>query len=497
MKHKLKAPKTLIIALTLSTVLGIGAWPLKGTPEVTQRRPPHRETIDRQRIVFVDPNRGSDRQGSGRSQQQAFRTITYALQRANNGTVIKLAPGRYASEEFPLKLPDGVILQGNQRRQGAGFEIVGGGFHINNSSNGSWASQNVTIVPGENSQILGVTVTNPNTRGTGIWIETNATVRNSTLRNNNRDGIAIVGSAKPTIANNRFLDNTGNGIFISNEASGEIRNNEFRNTGYGMAIDGKAYPLVQENYIVNNRSGIIITKSAHPTLDRNRIENNEEYSIIAVDRAQPVLKDNTLIGNGNDRIVMGIPQGNPPQPPVVTAKAPTTQFGCMQSGDDLAITVRQGKKTLPKIMSLWTREVHQGASANLCQTVTERLNDIVADNGNSFNGLRLMSGQNEERSVVCLVNESQTNCNNNNIIFQPATEDNAKIVQDALQEVVANLEQTRRYPYEEENIPYRDSPGNRTFTLDIDYQNDQIYYINLQSLDEVWESDPGLWFLEQ
>ena len=108
-----------------------------------------------------------------------------------------------------------------------------------------------------------------------------------------------------------------------------------------------------------------------------------------------------------------------------------------------------------------------------------------------------MSGQNEERAVVCLVNESQTDCNNNNIIFQPATEENANIIQDVLSEVVANLEQTRRHPYEEENIPYRDSPKQRTFTLDIDYQNDQIYYINLQSLDAAWESDPGLWFLEQ
>jgi len=481
-KHKLLTPKTLIIALTLSSVLGLGAWPLWVTPEArAQRRPPRRgDTIDRQRIIFVNPDRGDDRFGGGRSQHQAFRTITYALQRANYGTVIKLAPGRYTSEEFPLKLPDGVTLQGNQRRQGAGFEIVGGGFH----NHRFWAGQNVTIVPGENSQILGVTVTNPNTRGTGIWIETNATVRNSTLRNNNRDGIAIVDSAKPTIANNRFLENRGNGIFISNEASGEIRNNEFRNTGYGMAIDQKADPLVQENHIVNNRSGIVITKSARPILIRNRIENNEEYSIIAVDRAQPVLKDNMLIGNGNDRIVMGIPQGNPPKPPVVTANGPTTQFGCMQSGNELAITVWQGKKTLPKIMSLWTPTIHQGASANFCQTVTERLNNIVADNGNSFNGLRLMSGQNEDRAVVCLVNESQGGCNNNNIIFQPAMVENANIIHDVLEKVAGNLEQTRRSTPREQNLLY------------IDRDNDQIH-INLQDLNEPWESDPGLWFMDQ
>jgi len=289
--------------------------------------------------------------------------------------------------------------------------------------NGSWAGQNVTIVPGENSQILGVTVTNPNTRGTGIWIETDATVRNSTLRNNNRDGIAIVGSAKPIIANNRFLENTGNGIFISNEASGEIRDNEFRNTGYGMAID--------------NRSGIVITKSARPILSRNRIENNEDHSIIVIGQSQPVLEDNTLIGNGNDRMVMGIPQGNPSQPSVVTANGPTTQFGCMQSGDDLAMTVQQGKKTLPKIIYLWTGE-HQGA--NFCQTLTESLNNIVADKDNSFN--------------------------------------------DVLEKVIRNLNQTRRSTSGEENL------------LDEDRPQDQIN-INLPDLNETWESDPGLWFMDQ
>ena len=130
-----------------------------------QGLPPDRETIAQQRTIFVNPDRGSDRDRGGHSEYQTFRTITYALQRANYGTVIQLAPGRYAREEtFPLKLPDGVTLQGDEGRQGAGFEIVGGGFHVNPF----WATQNITIRPGENSQILGVTVTNPHTRGTGM-----------------------------------------------------------------------------------------------------------------------------------------------------------------------------------------------------------------------------------------------------------------------------------------------------------------------------------------
>jgi len=483
-KHKLLTPKTLIIALTLSTVLGPCAWALWVTPELkAQGLPPDRETIAQQRTIFVDPDRGSDRDHDGQNEYQAFRTITYALERANYGTVIQLAPGRYAREEtFPLQLPDGVTLQGDERQQGAGIEIVGGDFHFHRF----WAAQNITIRPGENSQILGVTVTNPNTRGTGIWIETNATVRNSTLKNNNRDGIAIVGTAKPTIENNRFLDNTGNGIFISNEARGEIRDNEFRNTGYGMAIDKKAEPLVQENEIFNNRSGIVITRSARPIVIRNRIENNAEYSIIAVDRAQPILRDNTLIDNGNDTIVMGIPQDNPPTPPNDIASNPTTQFGCMKSGDDLALVAQQGKKTLPRIMFLGNRQIQRFVSVNFCQTVTLRLNDIVADNGNSFNGLRLMHGQLNGHTTVCLVHESQEDCNNNNIVFQPGMVENANLMSGLLEKLVRNIYKTRRY-----------SPENLHLSPYIGHSPNGQMYVNLRDLDKPWKSAPGLWFMDQ
>jgi len=460
-KHKLLTPKTLIGALTLSSVLGLGAI-LWVVPKLqAQGLPPDRETIAQQRTIFVDPDRGSDRSNNGQSEYQAFRTITYAISQANPGTVIQLAPGRYAREEtFPLKLPDGVSLRGDEGRQGAGFEIVGGGFHVNPF----WAAQNITIRPGENSQILGVTVTNPNTRGTGIWIETDATVRNNTLKNNNRDGIAIVNTANPTIANNRFLENTGNGMFISNQARGEIRNNLFEKTGYGLAIDQKAEPLVEENKIANNRSGIVITRWARPRIIRNRIEYNQDYSIIAVGQSQPTLAQNTILENGSDEVVMSVPKTNPE--PTVAAQAPTTKFECLQSGNDFMIGARQGKNTLPRIMFPWTRKIQQWASASICKTATQRLNNIVVENGSSFNGLRLMPGLNGRNPVVCLVRGFQGGCNSNNIIFQASPQD-----------ALGQLGDIWRNPSNPLNLP--------------------LETIDLRDLDKPWQMDPGLWFMDK
>jgi len=52
------------------------------------------------------------------------------------------------------------------------------------------ARQDVTVRAEKDSTITGVTITNANTRGTALWIEsTNPTVKNNTFANSNRDGI--------------------------------------------------------------------------------------------------------------------------------------------------------------------------------------------------------------------------------------------------------------------------------------------------------------------
>lgn len=274
-------------------------------------------------VIYVNPQAGADSPGAGNSAAAAYRTITYALNQAEPGTVVQLAPGNYSSETgevFPLTLKQGVTLRGNPSTKGQDTVITGGGRYISPT----FARQDVTVRAERDSNITGITITNPNTRGTALWIEsTNPTVTNNTFANSNRDGIFVTGTANPTIEANVFIKNGGNGISVARSAQGEIRNNEFQETGFGLAIGGTSSPLVAENQIRQNKDGIYISEAARPVLRNNVIENNERDGVVATVNAQPDLgtpestgkniirdnkrydvynatRDNTLLAVGND-----------------------------------------------------------------------------------------------------------------------------------------------------------------------------------------------------
>lgn len=73
------------------------------------------------KILYVNPGYGSDAPSAGISETTPLDTITYALQQASPGTIIKLASGSYSTqsgEVFPLVLKQGVILQGDESTRG-------------------------------------------------------------------------------------------------------------------------------------------------------------------------------------------------------------------------------------------------------------------------------------------------------------------------------------------------------------------------------------------
>jgi parallel beta-helix repeat protein len=327
MKSKL-ALKTLILSSTIflsltsfSSAFAQRTSRLVKTPQITRTNTvptakPVPETkltqaTPQQTVIYVNPQTGSDSSATATSDSTPYRTISYALQRATPGTTIQLASGRYTSETFPLTLKAGVTLKGNESGQGQGVEIVGGDSYMSRT----FARQNVTIVAQENAQILGVTVTNPNSRGTGIWIESGqAVIRNNTFINSKREGIFVTGNAAPRIENNRFTNNDANGISVAKEAKGEIRNNVFDNTGFGIAIGGTSTPIVSDNQIRGNRNGIVLTDSAHPRLISNFIEDNRDYGLVIMGQSEPNLDRNTFKGNQKqDQFrVSPLPQQAPP-----------------------------------------------------------------------------------------------------------------------------------------------------------------------------------------
>ncbi|TFI54730.1 DUF1565 domain-containing protein [Mastigocladus laminosus UU774] len=240
-------------------------------------------------IVYVNPTNGSDSAGAGTSQAQPYKTITYALSQAQSGTTVQLAPGTYNKESgeiFPLTIKQGVTLRGDQNTRGQGVVIVGSGKYVSPT----FASQNVTIKTENNSTISGVTVTNPDSRGTAVWVEsTNPTITSSVFTNSARDGIFVTGKGTPTIENNIFVKNTGNGISVAKTAAGVIRNNVFEDTGFGLAIGGTSTPLVEGNQIIGNQDGIYINDTAKPILRKNIIQGNKRDGVVATINAAPDL----------------------------------------------------------------------------------------------------------------------------------------------------------------------------------------------------------------
>lgn len=240
------------------------------------------------RVIYVNPVLGSDRPDAGSSEGAPYQSITYALSQATSGTVIQLAPGSYTkdTETFPLTLPAGITLRGDESKKGQNVLIIGGGSF----SSPTFAVQNVAIVPARDSTIAGVAVTNPNTRGTGIWIESGAaTIRNSTFTSNLREGIFVTGTSTPLIENNVFTENDGNGISIARSAQGEVRGNIFQNTGFGLAIGDSSAPMIVDNRILQNIDGVVVSNSAKPIFRNNVIENNERDGIVIIGDGLPDL----------------------------------------------------------------------------------------------------------------------------------------------------------------------------------------------------------------
>ncbi|MDZ8226491.1 DUF1565 domain-containing protein [Nostoc sp. ChiVER01] len=243
-------------------------------------------------VIYVNPATGTDSAGAGTTSAAPYKSISFALSQAQPGAVIQLAPGNYnqeSGETFPLLLKPRVTLRGDEATKGQGILITGGGFYTSRT----FARQDITMLADQDTTIAGVTVTNPNSRGTGVWVEsTNPIITNSTFTNSVREGVFVTGTGNPKIESNVFVQNKGNGISITRTAQGEIRNNLFQDTGFGLAIGGTSTPQIVENQIIENQDGLYISESAKPVLRKNVIQNNKRDGVVATVNAQPDLGTN-------------------------------------------------------------------------------------------------------------------------------------------------------------------------------------------------------------
>ncbi len=261
------------------------------------------QTQNSQNIIYVNSQTGSDRPEIS-SNVAPFKTISYAISRAQSGQIIQLANGTYSSntgEKFPIRLRPNVTLRGNEAVKGKGIVILGGGTLLT----GSNFPQNVAIAFGDRAELRGVTVTNPNPRGYGLWIENaSPAIANNTLIDNQQDGALITGKSTAIVSTNQFFRNGASGLAIEGEANPDIRGNLFQQTTFGMSIRQDAAPQITENTFTQNQNGILIQANAKPILRGNAIVNNRNYGLTISDTAMPDLGkanddgNNTFQGNG-------------------------------------------------------------------------------------------------------------------------------------------------------------------------------------------------------
>lgn len=285
----------------LSTSLAIAPSAIAQTPTTQNSQTPNQTA--NQNIIYVNPQTGSDRPDQG-SNIAPFKTITYAISRAQAGQIIQLAYGTYSSatgEKFPIRVHLNVTLRGNETEKGKGMAIVGGGTLLT----GSGFPQNVAITLADRAELRGVTVTNPNSRGYGLWIENaSPAIANNTFIDNQQDGALITGKSTAIISTNQFFRNGTSGLAIEGEATPDIRGNLFQQTTFGMSIRQDASPQITENTFTQNQNGILIQANAKPVLRGNAIVNNRNYGLTISDAAMPDLGkpnddgNNTFQGNG-------------------------------------------------------------------------------------------------------------------------------------------------------------------------------------------------------
>ncbi len=240
--------------------------------------------------IYVNPGTGNDT-NAGDSRSSPLKSLTRALKtiKAKASAIIQLAPGTYTAstgEIFPIIIPGGVLVVGNEANKGQGILISGGGEY----QSPSFGIQNITLLLLGDASLLGVTVTNPLAKGTGVWIESTApTLINNTLSKCGREGVFTTGTAKPAILDNLFVQNSASGLFMARNSKGEVMRNLFQNNPLGIAISDAAAPLVANNKLTENRTAIALSRDARPVLRRNLMLKNSQGGLLVNGNAIPDL----------------------------------------------------------------------------------------------------------------------------------------------------------------------------------------------------------------
>ncbi|HET9791970.1 MAG TPA: right-handed parallel beta-helix repeat-containing protein [Candidatus Angelobacter sp.] len=294
-------------------------------------------------------------------------TIQDAINAANNGDTVLVAPGTYIENlNFNGKAitvtssggPAVTIVDGNAKAPVAIFNTNEGpnsvlnGFTLQNGlATGALPEGNfgggIFIFFSSPTITNNLITGNHATCGLGITIEGgSAVIRGNTITGNNLTassgcggGIEIMGGslvdppATPLIVGNTITNN--------NLAAGPINGG----SGGGIGVDGISSPIIRNNYIAGNTAyyfggGIYLTSSSTPVVVQNIIVNNSVgaggsgggITVESPNAATDVIINNTIVGNtavdGSSGIFTNVLSGSTISNNIVVAPAGQTAIVC-------------------------------------------------------------------------------------------------------------------------------------------------------------------------
>lgn len=237
--------------------------------------------------LFVNAITGND--AAEGSSAHPYKTITRALNQLPAGMItIRLSPGTYSAasgETFPIVVPDRVSIAGSATDQGQTVVIRGSGAY----DSPTFGTQSIALWLGDTTLLNGVTVTNPTAKGTGIWIESAATIANCRILNCGREGIFATDRASLAVVDCLLQGNRASGISLVRHAKGQIRRSILQDNSFGLVVSDYAAPLVIDSQFGENRTGIVLSGTARPVLRNNRIERNQREGLTVLNQASPDL----------------------------------------------------------------------------------------------------------------------------------------------------------------------------------------------------------------
>jgi hypothetical protein len=107
-----------------------------------------------------------------------------------------------------------------------------------------------------------------------------------------------------------------------------------------------------------------------------------------------------------------------PAPQAEANESPTV-FKCIQQGSGWATTVEKGNITTKSPLITWdTTEFGDNYTPDKrCEIVSDKLTKAVANNGGKLDDLQLRVGLVKNRNVVCVLDNSSTECTSKNMLF--------------------------------------------------------------------------------